>query len=83
MDICCLKLNLKKHVLSAYLDSLRMDPHIKDIFRQTLASHESYRTNNGFPDDMDTDISWRAGWPRGVEAIYSVLEAPFVCFPAD
>ncbi len=62
IDLFLLKLKLKDHMLSSWLDQINISAEVKVRIRESLVSHNKFRQYFGFPEEPGVDLSWQAGW---------------------
>lgn len=75
VDLFNLKYDLLQHLLNNWLDSVQLEPTVKDTLRRYLQHHDAYRAHvQAFPGEADCDMSWKLGWPKSGELALQLIE---------
>ena len=65
-----------QYLVTVKLQSLSVDAHVKVVMPEVFSSCAAYRQKCGYPGDAQYgQLSWRAGWSKGAEAFYTLVEA--------
>ena len=70
-----LKYDLRKYLVSEFLDSRKFCSAAKEKMRQVFANHQTYRQHFGFPSSTGKlDISWQDTWAPSTMQVSKFIE---------
>ncbi len=77
VDLFVYKMQLLEYLVGEFLDTLEVAPTVKVKLRMASASITNFRAMAGYfynPNEKPVSAQWRAGWPRGAEQAFELVE---------
>lgn len=74
VDLICLKLSLKNHLLDVWLNALQISGEVKAVLRKVFQCHASFR--DAFGDGKGVvDLTWQGSWNKSCIKVAEFIKA--------
>ena len=76
LDLFLFKKSVRDFLVHTWMASRNFDAQVKQKIMEHTSTHRSYRQHvRGYPDDGQTSLMWKKGWPQSAELFLQLVEA--------